>query len=263
MQGYEERRSSIIKGDIEATPQRSSLQSIDAPTSTPRTSSKVVSFNSPVAETIVFNETDDDFIILKSSSKPNYISFPLLLHRSFINLLRQPKLFFTRIYQGIFFALILACFYAPVGDDQQSIQNRIGNLYELTATCFIGMLNCIDIFPTERNVFYREYVDGIYSSYAFILSYLIIAIPINAIGCFLISLLMTCAVGLKPTFLGVIEFTFPIFSFVFAGECLGVIFCSAFSHIGFSLNLVSAVISFFGKYFTQFLFLYIEISFVY
>jgi hypothetical protein len=192
---------------------------------------------------------DSSLKALTSLSKPDYISFPLLLSRSFTNLIRQPKLFFTRLYQCLFFGLILGCFYAPIGNDQASVQNRIGNLYELTAICFIGMLNCIDIYPTERNLFYREYLDGIYSSRSFILSYFVIGIPLVAFAAFLLSLLMTYAIGLAPRIEAVFEFTFPIFCFMFVGECLGVLFCSAFQHVGFSLNLVSAVISFFCKFF--------------
>jgi hypothetical protein len=183
---------------------------------------------------------------LVSLSKPDYVSFPILLRRSLTNLLRQPQLFATRVYQPLFFGLILAAYYAPVGDDHNSVQNRIGNLYELTATCFIGMLDCIDIFPVERNVFYREYVDGIYSSRAFIVAYFVISIPVIGLGSFLLSLLMNYGVGLAPAMDAVFEFTYCLFSFMFVGECLGVIFCSVFSHVGFSLNIVSAVISVFG-----------------
>lgn len=80
-------------------------------------------------------------------------TLPLLLSRSILNQVRQPALGITRIQQGLSFALILACFYAPVQFDQNSIQNRIGNLYMMTSLCFIGMLNCIAVFPSERMFF--------------------------------------------------------------------------------------------------------------
>jgi hypothetical protein len=193
-------------------------------------------------------EEEDTMKALISLSKPDYVALPLLLSRSFLNLIRQPHLFYTRVYQSLFFALILCAFYAPIGNDQNSIQNRIGNLYELTALCFIGMLNCVDIFPTERNVFYREYVDGIYSSRSFILSYFLIAIPIIGLGSLIFSFFMTYAVGLNASPKALFGFTYVLWCFLFVGECLGVLFCSAFSHVGFSLNLCSAAISFFCKH---------------
>lgn len=145
--------------------------------------------------------------------------------------------------------MILACFYAPVGDDQNSIQNRIGCLYELTALTFIGMLNCIDIYPVERNVFYREYMDGVYSSRSFTASYFVIALPVIGVASLITSFMMTYLVGLAPNVDALFGFTFVLASFMFTGECLGIIFCSIFSHVGFSLNIVSAVISSFGKVF--------------
>jgi hypothetical protein len=57
--------------------------------------------------------------------------FPLMLQRSFLNLKRQPTLMSSRISQGLFFGLILALFYAPIGQDQDSVQNRMGLLYEV------------------------------------------------------------------------------------------------------------------------------------
>lgn len=135
-----------------------------------------------------------------------------------------------------------------MGDDQNSIQDRIGNLYELTALAFIGMLSCIAIFPCERNVFYREYVDGDYSALAFFLSYFIIAIPFVAVTAVIIAALMTYAVGLQPTTEALVTFSCVIFCFIAMGECVGVIFCSLFMHVGFSVNVMSVVLSLFGKH---------------
>lgn len=181
-----------------------------------------------------------------SHCKPLSFTLPLLLGRSFVNLLRQPILLTNRMSQGLFYALILCCFYAPIGDDQASVQNRIGNLYELTALCFIGMLSCIAIYPSERNVFYREYPDGHYSAMAFALCYFIIAIPILLATALGIAALITYAVGLQAWVMAMLKFTICIFTFIFVGECTGVAFCSFFMQVGFSINLMSAVLSFLG-----------------
>lgn len=180
---------------------------------------------------------------LSDDSKPLWFTLPLLLSRSVTNLSRQPVLGFTRIAQGMFFALILSTFYAPIGDNQKAVQNIIGNLYELTALCFIGMLNCIAQFPVERNVFYREYPDGAYSVLAFLLSYYIIAIPILIVSAFLVSLLMCFGVGLCTTSESFLLVTIVLFSFMFIGECIGVMFCSIFFHVGFSVNIMSMFLS--------------------
>lgn len=191
--------------------------------------------------------TRDNSPLLASEfrEKPWFFCFHLLGKRSIENIMRQTDLAIARVSQGIFYALILSAFFAPLGNDQSSIQNRIGILYELTALCFIGMLNCIAIYPQERNVFYREYLDGYYSAYPFIFSYFSIAIPFIILCAFLMSLLITYAVGIKRDFLVTLQFTLIIFFINLTGESLGVIFCSLFQQIGFSINIVSAVISFF------------------
>ena len=192
-------------------------------------------------------EHPDQMKLLTSGEKPFYISAPLLLHRSYLHQIRQPAVSTTRLSQGWFYALILCAYFAPIGNDQSSIQNRIGILYELTALCFIGMLSAIAIYPTERNVFYREYTDGFYSAVTFIFSYFSLAMPtllLTAVG---IAVLVTYSIGLQPKPLAIGQFAYVCFCFIFNGECLAIIFCSIFDQIGFSVNVVSPVISFLCK----------------
>lgn len=189
-------------------------------------------------------------------------SLMLLCSRSGTNMFRHPVLSTTRISQGLFFALILCAFYTPIGDNQNSIQNRIGLLYELTALCFIGMLNCIAIFPQERNVFYREYADGGYSATSFFLSYFIIGIPFILASALAFSVLMTSVIGLQPTLEAFVVLTYVLFCFMFVGECIGVMFCAAFHHVGFSVNIMSIVIGV-ANQFTGFVSLSIPTTFNY
>lgn len=120
-----------------------------------------------------------------------------------------------------------------------------GNLYQLTAITFIGMLNCIAIFPMERSIFYREYVDGIYPPLVFFLNYFLLSIPFLVVSSVIISALMVFAINLHPTFDALVLFTFVTFGFTFVGECIGVMFCCVFDHVGVSTNLTSVVISIF------------------
>ncbi len=108
------------------------------------------------------------------------------------------------------------------------------------------MLNCIAIFPIERNVFYREYFDGYYSAWSFITVYFALAGPLSLVAAAIFSVLMSCAVGLQPTFVAFVQFTFITWTFLMSGEAMGVLFCTLFDEIGFSVNVVSVVISFFG-----------------
>ena len=107
------------------------------------------------------------------------------------------------------------------------------------------MLNCIAVFPVERNVFYREYIDGGYTTIAFFLSYFVIAFPFLGVSATSLGVLLTFAIGLQPSGLAFLQFSYVMFCFMFVGECIGVSFCAVFYHIGFSVNIMSVFISFF------------------
>ena len=130
--------------------------------------------------------------------------------------------------------------------DQNSVQDRTGILYMITCLGFIGMLNNIAIYPTERNVFYREYVDGGYSVMAFFLTYFILAIPFIFLSAIITSILLTYVTQLASTQEAFLVFVYVTFCFMLVGECLGVAFCSAIYHIGFSVNIMSVIISLFN-----------------
>ena len=204
----------------------------------------ISSSSSAAAAATIVKQSDTSNVILYPE-KSVFITLPLLLKRSYQNISRQPVLLSVRVTQGLFYALILCAFYAPTEHNQASIQNRIGNLQQLCSLIFIGMLSCIAIFPHERNVFYREYVDGGYPLYVFFLTYFLISVPVNVFASCAISILVTYAIGLKASATGFVVFSYVVYCLLFAGECVGVIFCAMFMHIGFSVNIMSLLMSIF------------------
>jgi len=74
---------------------------------------------------------------------PLVYSLPLLLHRSYLNLIREPEAMVGRCSQGLFLGAIVVLFYAPIAHTQVSVQNRIGCIFFISSICFIGVLNCI------------------------------------------------------------------------------------------------------------------------
>jgi hypothetical protein len=191
---------------------------------------------------------ESDVYMSLNKDKPVFVALIIVLRRAFMNLIRQPLLLSSRVSQGLSYALILCAFYAPLGSNQAAVQNIIGNLHELTAICFIGMLTCIAVFPLERDVFYREYMDGGYSSMAFLLSYYILSLPTLLFSSIIVSVLVTYAIGLNGSLYGFLIFTYVIGCFLFVGECIGVIFSAIFLNVGVSVNAMSLVIACFCKY---------------
>ena len=176
---------------------------------------------------------------------PLRLTLPLLLRRSGLNLVRQPGVLAARIMQSVAFGVILCCFYTRLGlDDSTSVQNRIGLLYELMALIFVGMLNCIATFPSERNVFYRECADGTYSTTVFILSYTALEVPCELISALVFAVLMCPIAGMQSSPAHFFVLTYTVACVVNAGESIGMAFCAAIFHVGFSVTLLSVFLSF-------------------
>lgn len=84
--------------------------------------------------------TPDELGSLKRQMSPFRIMFPLVLHRSSINLRRQPPLVIARIMQVVGMAIIIALFFAPLKRNYEGVQSRMGLLQQFAALYFVGKL---------------------------------------------------------------------------------------------------------------------------
>ncbi|PQE19330.1 ABC transporter protein [Rutstroemia sp. NJR-2017a BVV2] len=153
-----------------------------------------------------------------------FSAYPILVHRASINFRRQPPLLAARIMQVVGLSIILALFFAPLKHDYYSVQTRFGFIQEFCAFYFVGMLQNVAIYPNEKDVFYRENDDGIYSVEAFFAQYVTLEIPFEIITSFIFAILTDLAAGL------------PRNATVF-------FFNTLFSHTGFAVNLTSVFLS--------------------
>ncbi|KAL7924743.1 pleiotropic drug resistance protein [Trichoderma austrokoningii] len=170
-------------------------------------------------------------------------ALPLLLHRAAINTRRQPQLIMARTMQVVGLAIILALFFAPLHHDYYAVQNWMGYIQEVGAFYFVGMLQNVAIYPTERDVFYREDDDGVYGVDAFLLSYTILEVPFEILSCLIFGILMCLAVGLPRTATMYFVSVFGCFGIVSCGESLGIMFNTVVSHIGFAVNIMGMFLS--------------------
>ncbi|KAM0249534.1 hypothetical protein ACHAQJ_009001 [Trichoderma viride] len=168
---------------------------------------------------------------------------PLLLHRAIINTRRQPQLIMARTMQVVGLAIIFALFFAPLHHDYYAVQNWMGFIQEVGAFYFVGMLQNVAIYPSERDVFYREDDDGVYSVDAFLLSYTILEVPFEILSCLLFGILMCLAVGLPRTATMYFVSVFGCFGIVSCGESLGIMFNTIVNHTGFAVNIMGMFLS--------------------
>ncbi|KAI6780236.1 putative ABC transporter ATP-binding protein/permease-like protein [Emericellopsis cladophorae] len=170
-------------------------------------------------------------------------AFPILIHRAIINTRRQPELITARLMQVIGLAIVLALFFAPLGNGYYSVQNRMGFVQEIGAFYFVGMLQNVAIYPSERDVFYREDDDGVYGIEAFIASYTILEVPFEIISCLVFGVLGAIAIGLPRTVIMYFVTVFACFGIVSCGESLGIMFNTLLPHTGFAINVMGIFLS--------------------
>ncbi|KAJ4212308.1 hypothetical protein NW759_011696 [Fusarium solani] len=174
---------------------------------------------------------------------PLHISLPLLVRRAITNTCRQPQLVLARIMQSSGVAIIFTLFFAHLGHDYLSIQTRLGLFQQLGGFYIIGMLTNVAIYPSERDVAYRESSDGAYSLDSFLASYTIVELPFEVINALFFGILAVFAIGLPRTAATYFVASLACFSGLSCGESLGIMFNTLFSHTGFAINLMGVILA--------------------
>lgn len=180
---------------------------------------------------------------LTRAMTPLHIAFPLLLHRSYINIRRNPPSIIARTTQVLSFAVILTLFFAPLKSDFYSVQSRLGFIQEFASLYFVGMLQNVAVYPAEQQVFYSEHDDNAYSVEAFFLTYTAAEVPFELLTALLFAVLTVFAAGLPRSASLFFIVAFNGFAIVSCGESLGIIFNTLVSHTGFAVSLISVVLS--------------------
>jgi hypothetical protein len=110
------------------------------------------------------------------------------------------------------------------------------------------MLNCVAIYPAERDVFYREYADRSYGSLAFLLSYSLGEVVFEVAGAVLFVVLTLYAIGMNTAAAGGVQTFFVLLLVVFcivnSGESFGMSFCSLVRQAGISVSFTNALMTF-------------------
>ena len=197
----------------------------------------------PLNHTVSHIATPAELGSLARRMTPFRISFPLLLHRSFINFRRNPPSVIARTTQVLGYAICLTLFFAPLQSDYYSVQSRLGFIQEFAPLYFVGMLQNVAVYPDERAVFYREHDDNAYSVEAFFLQYTLAELPFEICTCLVFAILTDLAAGLHRTASLFFIIAFNAFCIVNCGESVGIIFNTLFNHTGFAVNVTSVVLS--------------------
>jgi ATP-binding cassette subfamily G (WHITE) protein 5 (sterolin 1) len=166
-----------------------------------------------------------EHVFVKRSRLSFFGSVNILMRRMFVNLVRDANGLQLRAVQYVALGFLLWIFMGKMGQDQNSVQNRFGYLYQATvAGLFLGILSAVGLFPDVRDVYYRESRDGMYSASAFVLSYTLHALPTDIISTALFCAWSVGVMGLQG---GVSNFFINLFALacgVNVGESLAMVF---------------------------------------
>jgi len=209
---------------------------------------------------------------------PMRVAMPILLRRGFLCFKRQPYLAVTRITHTVGLGFFIDLFFAPLGTDYLSFQNRLGVVQQILAgkpfslshnvgdvgaytspsvlcgavaerwpisdgtRCLLqGTVDLCSLYLLL--ILPQEYADGAYSVNSFFLTYLILEVPFEIASGLLFSLLLI-AVNLQRTVS--MHFIIVLVSFCLAscGESFGIIFNTLVpDSTGFALNITSSLLS--------------------
>ncbi|KAL2825826.1 P-loop containing nucleoside triphosphate hydrolase protein [Aspergillus cavernicola] len=177
--------------------------------------------------------------------KPNFpLALRIYIKRSILMFRRYPDWTVCRLVQVVGAALLMVLFYALLRTDYEAIQTRLGFIQQFSNLLFAGLLQCIAIFPTQRDLFSNEMSDNCASVTAFLIHYTILDLPFEIITATVFGSLTSFAAGLGrtiPMFLTCIASAICLTN---CGESMGIIFCSLFkTHTGFALSLCSVLIA--------------------
>lgn len=170
-------------------------------------------------------------------------AFRVLLRRQSINLIRAKDVLISKAGQIMILSIIHALFFAPLHNTQEGISNRLGLIQEVLNLYFCGLLNNVFSYPTERNLFYQEYKDGIYGVLEFQLAYFFNEVVIELVLCIFFAVMIVFVVGLPRNPGMFFSMIFTGFVSVNCGESLGILINSLFSHEGLAVNLLTVLIT--------------------
>ncbi|KAI8064852.1 P-loop containing nucleoside triphosphate hydrolase protein [Gilbertella persicaria] len=182
-----------------------------------------------------------------------YHELSLLSSRTFINLYRNPFLFFAHFAFSIVLAVLLGCLFWQVDVDLSGVQNRLGVLFFMCALLGFAATSALDMFNKERILFMRERENGYYSPGAyFVAKVLFDIIPLRVVPPLVMGSVSYYMIGLNTSFVifGKFLLVLVLFNLAAAGLCL--CFATAFTSVSVA-NLLANLVILFSMLFGGFL----------
>ncbi|KAF8688664.1 P-loop containing nucleoside triphosphate hydrolase protein, partial [Rhizoctonia solani] len=151
----------------------------------------------------------------------------------------------SRLQQLPFLGVLFLLFYQRLKHGPSGGQDRIGYFQEMVSpVAFVGLLNCIAIFPKDRDLYFHEYrSSAAYSEATFVLGFTLVALPMEILASLLFTVITNIGAGMQTSPRIFFEYAFSIFALQSNGESFGMIFACITNSLGLSVSLVSTFIT--------------------
>lgn len=182
----------------------------------------------------MMNSGRRDGVLLGTLRKraPRWTQFVFLFKRASKNALRNPLIVFVQLFKAVFLGLLVGLVFLNSGRYSVPIQarNKSGAIYFLALNSFFSsVFGVLTVFYQEKQVFFREYKAGYYTTTPYFFSKFLVEIPYNYIFPYLMVLIAYYLVGLNPAFSAyLLSATFVAVASI-AGVSLGVLIASIFN----------------------------------
>lgn len=169
---------------------------------------------------------------------PFSVSWKTVTKRQWICIFRNKDILWSRAGQTFFLTVVHTLFFAPLRTGPGGLENRMGLIQEVLNLYYVGIINNIAVFPTERDMFFQEYRDGIYGVAEFSIQYFLNELPTEVTPAFIFSILIVFGVGL-PRNAGMFFLMFCMGALsINTGELFGMIVNAIISHMGLATNIL-------------------------
>ncbi|KAF8752043.1 P-loop containing nucleoside triphosphate hydrolase protein [Rhizoctonia solani] len=126
----------------------------------------------------------------------------------------------SRLQQLPFLGVLFLLFYQRLKHGPSGGQDRIGYFQEMVSpVAFVGLLNCIAIFPKDRDLYFHEYrSSAAYSEATFVLGFTLVALPMEILASLLFTVITNIGAGMQTSPRIFFEYAFSIFALQSMGE---------------------------------------------
>jgi ABC-type multidrug transport system ATPase subunit len=172
----------------------------------------------------------------------NVAALKLLFKRSFNEATRNPMRVKAQCFQALAFSFIVGSIWFGLGNNQQSIQDRNGVLFFMSANGMMSsLMGVLSTFGNERETFTRDYENGLYAVGPYFLAKILCDAPFYTIFPLMSSSIMYWTVGFQNEFGKYFRSMILMILLNYCGSSLGLIIASIFSYIAVALMVAPLI----------------------